>query len=77
MQNKIVQLKRQTQQNRYQPRGNNSWDNLRPTQYNQNQRVQTPLNTNNAVDQETLPWCNPCEQPHDQDTCLIAKEAFQ
>jgi hypothetical protein len=35
------------------------------------------LNNNNVVDRDSLAWCNPCEQPHDQDTCLIINKAFQ
>jgi hypothetical protein len=72
MQNKIIQSERQ---NRFQPRGNFNWDKSKQSQ--QNQRVPTPLSGNNMVEQEDLPWCGPCDQPHSQDTCLYAKEITQ
>jgi hypothetical protein len=58
MLNKIVQLERQ---HIYQPIGNNGWDKSKQPQYKKSQIFPTPLDTNNFVDQETLPWCNPRE----------------
>jgi len=29
------------------------------------------------VDNDFLPWCNPPEQPHDQDTYLVTKDVIQ
>jgi hypothetical protein len=73
----IFLLARKSHQNIFHARGNNHCNNSRQPQHNQNQRVSKPLEENNVVDQETLPWFNPCGLPHDQYTCLIAKEAFQ
>jgi hypothetical protein len=64
-----------------QPRGNGGWDRSRPpqnTNFNRDQRVPIPLNNkNNIVDHGTSPWCNPCEQPQDQDTCIYAINVMQ
>jgi hypothetical protein len=43
----------------------------------QNRMVPTPQSGNNVVEQQDLPWCNPCDLPHSQDTCLYAKEIAQ
>jgi hypothetical protein len=29
------------------------------------------------VDHETFPWCNACEEPHDQDTCLYVGDIIE
>jgi hypothetical protein len=57
------------------PRGNFNWDKSKQVQ--QSQRIPTPLGGNNMVEQEDLTWCNPCGQPHSQDTCMYAKEIVQ
>jgi len=62
----IFLLARKSHQNIFQPRGNNCWNKSRKPQHNENQRVPKPLEENNVVDQETLPWFNPCDLPHDQ-----------
>jgi hypothetical protein len=76
MQNKIVHFKRQAQQNRFQlsTKRDGGWDKPRQPQHNQNQKVTNPLETNNVVDEEPLPWCNPCNLPHNQESCMVAKE---
>jgi len=28
-----------------------------------------------VVEEELFPWCNPCNLPHKQETCLVAQEA--
>ena len=35
------------------------------------------MGSNNVVDYEKLPWCNPSGLRHDQNTCMVSKEVFQ
>lgn len=64
MQNKLVQLER-AHQNRNPLRRNGDWERnrgpLNNQNQNQNQRVHVPLNPNDVVEHEALPWCRTCQ----------------
>jgi hypothetical protein len=54
------------QQNNHQPRGNQGWNRNRPPP---EQRVPNPLTPTNMVNQEEVPWCLPCNKPHNEWDC--------
>lgn len=49
------------QQNQYQPRGDVGWNRNKDLQ---EQRIPNPLASTNMVNQEEIPWCLPCDEPH-------------
>ena len=66
MQNRLINMER-SQANRFHLKQNDKWQKKPPSQEH---RLPSPLETNNMVDHQVIPYCRPCGESHEESTCL-------
>ena len=70
LQNKVVSLERNRGNNFYPNKPNDRWQNQRRPPP-QDQRPPNPLESTNAVDHQAIPYCRPCGDFHEENTCQV------
>ena len=68
LQNKVVSLERIRGNNFHPNKPNDRWQNQRSPPP-QDQRPPNPLESTNMVDHQSIPYCIPCGDFHEESTC--------